>query len=72
MSEKEKKEVNINKDVDSPELEQPEDAKVVEADSAKENAEMAKLTSDLEELRHVGHGGHGALVMHARRSQDAK
>ena len=55
MSEKEKKEVNINvninKDVDSPELEQPEDAKVVEADSAKENAEMAKLTSDLEELR---------------------
>lgn len=53
MSEKEKKEVNINvnKDVDSSELEQPEDAKVVEADSAKENAEMAKLTSDLEELR---------------------
>lgn len=55
MSEKEKKEVNINvninKDVDSSELEQPEDAKMVEADSAKENAEMAKLTSDLEELR---------------------
>ncbi|HEX8765174.1 MAG TPA: nucleotide exchange factor GrpE [Candidatus Acidoferrum sp.] len=56
MSEKEKKELNINvkinKDAaDSSELEQPEDAKVVEADSAKENAEMAKLTSDLEELR---------------------
>lgn len=55
MSEKEKKEVNINvkinKDADSSELEQPEDAKVLEADSAKENAEMAKLTSDLEELR---------------------
>lgn len=55
MSEKEKKEVNINvkinKDADSSGLEQPEDAKVLEADSAKENAEMAKLTSDLEELR---------------------
>lgn len=55
MSEKEKKEVNINvkinKDADGSELEQPEDAKVLEADSAKENAEMAKLTSDLEELR---------------------
>lgn len=55
MSEKEKKEMNINvkinKDADSSELEQPEDAKVLEADSAKENAEMAKLTSDLEELR---------------------
>ena len=53
MSEKERKEVkiNINKDVDRSELEQPEDAKVMEADSAKENAEMAKLTADLEELR---------------------
>lgn len=55
MSEKEKKEMNINvkinKDADSSELEQPEDAKALEADSAKENAEMAKLTSDLEELR---------------------
>jgi molecular chaperone GrpE len=53
VSEKERKEVkiNINKDVDSSELEQPEDAKVMEADSAKENAEMAKLTADLEELR---------------------
>ena len=53
MSEKERKEVNvnINKGVDSSELEQAEDAKVMEADSAKENAEMAKLTADLEELR---------------------
>ena len=53
MNEKERKEVkiNINKDVDSSELEQPEDAKVMEADSVKENAEMAKLTADLEDLR---------------------
>lgn len=55
MSEKGKKEVNINininKGVDSPELEQPEDTKIMEADSAKENAEMAKLTADLEDLR---------------------
>jgi molecular chaperone GrpE len=55
VSDKERKEVkiniNINKDVDSSEVEQREDAKVMEADSAKENAEMAKLTADLEELR---------------------
>ena len=53
MSEKERKEVkvNINKDLDSSELEQSEDTKVMEADSAKENAEMTKLTADLEELR---------------------
>ncbi len=55
MSEKGKKEVNvnvnINKGVDSSELEQPQDGKVMEADSAKENAEMAKLTADLEDLR---------------------
>ena len=53
MSEKERKEVKINikKDVDGSELEQSEDGKVMEADSAKENAEMAKLTADLEELR---------------------
>ena len=53
MSEKERKEVkiNVNKDVDSSELEQSEDTKAMEADSAKENAEMAKLTADLEELR---------------------
>ena len=53
MSEKEGKEVKINikKDADSSEFEQSEDTKVMEADSAKENAEMAKLTADLEELR---------------------
>ena len=53
MSQKERKEVNVNikKDVDSSELETSEDSKVMEADSAKENAEMAKLTADLEELR---------------------
>ncbi|HEY6946429.1 MAG TPA: nucleotide exchange factor GrpE [Candidatus Acidoferrum sp.] len=55
MSEKGRKEVkiniNINKGVDSSELEQSEDAKAMEADSAKGNAEMAKLTADLEDLR---------------------
>lgn len=55
MSNKEGKEVkinlNINKNADSSELEQSEDTKVMEADSAKENAEMAKLSADLEELR---------------------
>ena len=53
MSEKERKEVkiNINKDVDSSELEQSTEAKAVEADAAKTDAEMAKLTADLEELR---------------------
>lgn len=54
MSEKERKEVKINiktnKDADSTEAESAE-AKAMEADSAKENAEMAKLTADLEELR---------------------
>jgi molecular chaperone GrpE len=53
VSEKERKEVkiNINKDVDSSELEQSTEAKAVEADAAKADAEMAKLTADLEELR---------------------
>ncbi|HKW35043.1 MAG TPA: nucleotide exchange factor GrpE [Candidatus Acidoferrum sp.] len=53
MSDKEGKEVkvNIKKDVDSSELETSEDSKAMEADSAKENAEMAKVTADLEELR---------------------
>jgi len=50
VSDKEVK-ININKDVDGSEIEQAEDAKAMEADSAKENAEMAKLTADLEELR---------------------
>ena len=53
MSDKEGKEVkiNINKDVDSSELEPSAEAKAVEADSAKADAEMAKLMADLEELR---------------------
>lgn len=53
MSEKEKKavKININKDVDSSEVDRSEDTKAMEVDSAKENAEMAKLTADLEELR---------------------
>ena len=50
MSDKEVK-VNINKDIDSSEIDQSAEAKAMEADSAKENAEMAKLTSDLEQLR---------------------
>ena len=50
MSDKEVK-INIKKNVDSSEIEQAEDTKAMEADSAKENAEMAKLTADLEELR---------------------
>ena len=53
MSEKEGKEVkiNINKDVDSSELDQSTEARAVEADAAKTDAEMVKLTADLEELR---------------------
>ena len=57
MSNKERKDVNIdikkdvNKEMDSSELEPSAEAKVLEADSAKADAEMAKLTADLEELR---------------------
>jgi len=55
VSEKERKEVkiniNINKDVDSSEIDQSTEAKAVEADAAKADAEIAKLTADLEELR---------------------
>jgi molecular chaperone GrpE len=55
VSEKERKEVkiniNINKNVDSSEIDQSTEAKAVEADAAKADAEMAKLTADLEELR---------------------
>jgi molecular chaperone GrpE len=43
--------INLNKNVDSSELEQSAEAKAVAADSAKADAEMAKLASDLEELR---------------------
>jgi molecular chaperone GrpE len=43
--------INLNKNVDSSELEQSAEAKAVAADTAKADAEMAKLTADLEELR---------------------
>jgi molecular chaperone GrpE len=42
---------NVRKEMDSSELEQPAEAKVMEADSAKADAELAKLTADLEALR---------------------
>jgi len=54
---KEAKEVNVdinkdvNKEVDSPEFEPSAEAKAIEAESAKGDAEMAKLTADLEALR---------------------
>jgi molecular chaperone GrpE len=53
VSNKEGKEVKIkiNKDVDGSEVEPSAEAKAVEADSAKTDAEMAKLMADLEELR---------------------
>jgi molecular chaperone GrpE len=41
--------VNINKNVDSAEVEQS--AEAIAAETVKANAEMAKLTADLEELR---------------------
>ncbi len=43
--------INMNKDVDSANLEQSTEAQAVAADSARADAEMAKLTADLEELR---------------------
>jgi molecular chaperone GrpE len=43
--------ININKDVDRAETEQDSEAKAAEAESAKADAGMAKLTADLEELR---------------------
>ncbi len=48
MSDKEVK-INFNKNVDSSDLERS--AESVAADTAKANAELAKLTADLEELR---------------------
>jgi len=54
---KEAKEVNVdihkdvNKEVDSSEFEPSAEAKAIEAESAKGDAEMAKLTADLEGLR---------------------
>lgn len=50
MSEKEVK-VKINKDVDSPDAGQSAEAKSVAAETEKADAEIAKLTADLEELR---------------------
>ena len=50
MSQKEVK-IKINKDVDSSDVEQSAEAKAVAADTAKTDAEMAKLTADMEELR---------------------
>jgi molecular chaperone GrpE len=43
--------IDINKGADSPDAEQSAEAQAVAADSAKAEAEMAKLTADLEELR---------------------
>jgi molecular chaperone GrpE len=43
--------VNTTKNLDSSEIEQSEEAKAVAAETVKANAEMAKLTTDLEELR---------------------
>jgi molecular chaperone GrpE len=43
--------IDINKGADSPDPEQSAEAQAVAADSAKAAAEMAKLSSDLEELR---------------------
>jgi molecular chaperone GrpE len=43
--------IDINKGADSPDPEQSAEAQAVAADSAKADAEMAKLSSDLEELR---------------------
>jgi molecular chaperone GrpE len=43
--------ININKDADSSDVEQTAEGKAVAADSAAGDAEMAKLSADLEELR---------------------
>jgi molecular chaperone GrpE len=43
--------IDINKGADSPDPEQSADAQAVAADSAKADAEMAKVSADLEELR---------------------
>lgn len=57
MRNKEAKEVrvdinkDVNKEVDSSEFEPSAEAKTIEAESAKGDAEMAKLTADLEGLR---------------------
>jgi len=43
--------LNVNKDEDTANVEQSAEAQAVAADTAKADAEMAKLTADLEELR---------------------
>ena len=43
--------VNVNKDDESPNVEQSAEAQAVAAESAKADAEVAKLGADLEELR---------------------
>jgi molecular chaperone GrpE len=43
--------INVNANVESSELEQSAEAKAVAADSAKADAELSKLTSDLDDLR---------------------
>ena len=43
--------INVNSNVDSSELEQSTEAKAVAADSAKADAELSKLSSDLDDLR---------------------
>jgi len=43
--------LNINKDLDNANVEPSAEAQAVAADTAKADAEMAKLTADLEELR---------------------
>jgi molecular chaperone GrpE len=43
--------ININKDVGSSEIEQPTEAKATPADNGPSDAEIAKLTADLEALR---------------------
>ena len=50
MSDKEVK-INLNKDLDSANVEQSAEAQAVAADTAKADAEMAKVAADLEELR---------------------
>jgi molecular chaperone GrpE len=43
--------INLNKNVESSEIEQSDEAKAVAADTARADAEMTKLAADLEELR---------------------
>jgi molecular chaperone GrpE len=45
------KNINLRKDADDPSVEQSGEAEAVAAETAKADAEMAKLTADLDELR---------------------